>query len=44
MFLSVKRIVVEQVGAVELLAVGLTHSDDILLSFEDLNLVINVTL
>ena len=38
MFLSVKRIVVEQVGAVELLAMGLAHSDDVFFSFEYLNL------
>ena len=38
MFLSVKRIVVEQVGAVELLAVCLVHSDHVILPFEYLNL------
>ena len=38
-FLSVKRIVVEQVGAVELLAVCLVHGDHVLLAAEYLNLV-----
>ena len=38
--LIVKWVVVEQVGAVELLAVGLAHGDDVLPSFEDLNLEI----
>ena len=33
----------EQVGAVELLAVCLAHGDDIFPSFEDLNLVNNVS-
>ena len=37
--LSVERIVVEKVGAVELLAVGLAHGNNVLPSFEDLNLV-----
>ena len=37
-FLSVKWIVVEKVGAVELLAVGLVHSDHVILPFEYLNL------
>ena len=32
----------EKVGAVELLAVGLAHCDDVLLSFEDLNLEVTV--
>ena len=38
--LSVERIVVEKVGAVELLAVGLCHGDHVLLATEYLNLVI----
>ena len=38
MFLSVKRIVVEQVGAVERLAVGLVHGDHVFLPLEYLNL------
>ena len=38
MFLSVKRIVVEKVGAVELLAVCLVHGDHVILPFEYLNL------
>ena len=42
MFLSVKRIVVEQVGAVELLAVGLVHGDHVFLPFEYLNLKCNI--
>ena len=33
----------EEVGAVELLAVCLAHGDDIFPSFEDLNLVNNVS-
>ena len=36
--LSVKWVVVKQVGAVELLAVGLGHTDDVLISLEYLNL------
>ena len=38
--LSIKRIVVEKVGAVELLAVGLCHGDHVLLASEYLNLMI----
>ena len=38
MFLSVKRIVVKQVCAVELLAVCLGHTNDVLISLEYLNL------
>ena len=38
--LSVERIIVEEVGAVELLAVGLCHGDHVLLASEYLNLMI----
>ena len=37
--LSIKRVVVEKVGAVELLAVGLDHRDPVLFPLEDLHLV-----
>ena len=37
-YLSVKRIVVKQVCAVELLAVCLGHTNDVLISLEYLNL------
>ena len=36
--LSVEGVVVEQVGAVELLVVGLVHSQQVFLAFENLNL------
>ena len=38
--LSVKWVVVEEVGAVECLAVSLVHCDHVLISFEYLNLKI----
>ena len=40
--LSVKWIVVEQIGAVECFAVGLVHGDHVLISFEYLNLKIYI--